>query len=361
MVSNQILQNTLAGFVKATHIDAAVCDIYGKIIAEEGNIGEINEAVINNFFRSSESRRHVGDWVLLKIHDNTEIGYIAVARASGENTDVFLNLLGFQLESIIEACKEKVDKESFYKNLLLDNLLQVDIYNRARKLEIEYKQPRVVFLILSQGRELQVSEALSTFIEQHSPDMLLSLSEDNQLAVHDIKNINAAEEELAAYAKDMLTILEGAGISATVSYGGIAGQIGNLSKSFKEAKLADDIRNIFHETEKISSYEHLGIGRVIYQLPLNLCKMFINEIFKGKSPEDFDEETIVTIGKFFDNNLNVSETSRQLFIHRNTLVYRLDKLQKMTGLDLRNFDDAITFKIALMVVKYMDYMSRIEY
>ena len=61
--------------------------------------------------------------------------------------------------------------------------------------------------------------------------------------------------------------------------------------------------------------------------------------------------------KFLENNLNVSETSRQLFIHRNTLVYRLDKIQKLTNLDLRVFDDAITFKMALMVVKYMHYMK----
>ena len=80
---------------------------------------------------------------------------------------------------------------------------------------------------------------------------------------------------------------------------------------------------------------------------------FISEIFEGKTPEQFDEETLQTINKFFENSLNVSETSRQLYIHRNTLVYRLDKLQKTTGLDLRVFEDAITFKIALMVVKYM--------
>ena len=111
----------------------------------------------------------------------------------------------------------------------------------------------------------------------------------------------------------------------------------------------------------VIAYSSLGIGRLIYQLPIPLCKMFIREIFDGKSPDDFDEETLTTINKFFENSLNVSETSRQLYIHRNTLVYRLDKLQKSTGLDLRVFEDAITFKIALMVVKYMKYMENLEY
>ena len=134
-----------------------------------------------------------------------------------------------------------------------------------------------------------------------------------------------------------------------------------MSKSYKEAKLALDVGKIFFDDRKVIAYSTLGIGRLIYQLPIPLCKMFIREIFEGKSPDEFDEETLTTINKFFENSLNVSETSRQLYIHRNTLVYRLDKLQKSTGLDLRVFEDAITFKIALMVVKYMKYMESLEY
>ena len=150
-------------------------------------------------------------------------------------------------------------------------------------------------------------------------------------------------------------------LSTRVSYGTIVNEIKEVSRSYKEAKLALDVGKIFYSDRKIIAYSNLGIGRLIYQLPLPLCKMFIKEIFDGKSPDEFDEETLTTINKFFENSLNVSETSRQLYIHRNTLVYRLDKLQKSTGLDLRVFEDAITFKIALMVVKYMKYMESLEY
>ena len=148
---------------------------------------------------------------------------------------------------------------------------------------------------------------------------------------------------------------------ALIAYGTIVGEIKDVSRSYKEARMALNVGKIFFEESKIIAYSSLGIGRLIYQLPIPLCKMFIKEIFENKSPDDFDDETLVTINKFFDNNLNVSETSRQLYIHRNTLVYRLDKLQKSTGLDLRVFEDAITFKIALMVVKYMRYMEMQEY
>ena len=150
-------------------------------------------------------------------------------------------------------------------------------------------------------------------------------------------------------------------VSAKIALGTIVHDIKDVSRSYKEAKMALDVGKIFYEERNVAAYSNLGIGRLIYQLPIPLCKMFIREIFDGKSPEDFDEETLTTINKFFENNLNVSETSRQLYIHRNTLVYRLDKLQKSTGLDLRVFDDAITFKIALMVVKYMNYMEKLEY
>ena len=146
-----------------------------------------------------------------------------------------------------------------------------------------------------------------------------------------------------------------------IAYGTIVNEIKEVSRSYKEARMASDVGKIFFEERNVVAYSTLGIGRLIYQLPIPLCKMFIKEIFDGKSPDEFDEETLSTINKFFENSLNVSETSRQLYIHRNTLVYRLDKLQKSTGLDLRVFEDAITFKIALMVVKYMKYMESMDY
>ncbi|MBQ9322023.1 MAG: helix-turn-helix domain-containing protein, partial [Eubacterium sp.] len=160
-------------------------------------------------------------------------------------------------------------------------------------------------------------------------------------------------------------ILDAAGRDADgevhVAYGTIVSELKEVSRSYKEARMALDVGKIFFDKRDIIAYSSLGIGRLIYQLPIPLCKMFIKEIFASKSPDEFDEETLTTINKFFENNLNVSETSRQLYIHRNTLVYRLDKLQKSTGLDLRVFEDAITFKIALMVVKYMKYMETLDY
>ena len=171
-----------------------------------------------------------------------------------------------------------------------------------------------------------------------------------------------AMKEMEKTARQLWHFLKKEGVRDTrIAYGSVVQEIKEVSRSYKEAKMALDVGKIFFQDREIIAYSELGIGRLIYQLPIPLCKMFIREIFGGKSPDEFDEETLGTIYKFFENSLNVSETSRQLFIHRNTLVYRLDKLQKSTGLDLRVFEDAITFKIALMVVKYMKYMENIDY
>ena len=188
-------------------------------------------------------------------------------------------------------------------------------------------------------------------------DFITAVDEKSIILVKEVKG-NETYEELDKTAQVIIDMLNTEAMSsAHIAYGTIVGDIREVSRSYKEAKMALDVGKIFYSNKNVVAYSRLGIGRLIYQLPIPLCQMFIREIFGGKSPDDFDDETLSTINKFFENSLNVSETSRQLYIHRNTLVYRLDKLQKSTGLDLRVFDDAITFKIALMVVKYMKYME----
>ena len=195
----------------------------------------------------------------------------------------------------------------------------------------------------------------------NSRDFVTAVDENNVIVVHDL-SCGDSPKEIDKTAKIIENYLVKEGLKGVrVAYGTVVKEIKEVSRSYKEARMALDVGKIFFDERNIIAYSELGIGRLIYQLPIPLCKMFIKEIFGGKSPDEFDEETLTTINKFFENSLNVSETSRQLFIHRNTLVYRLDKLQKSTGLDLRVFEDAITFKIALMVVKYMKYMENIDY
>ena len=237
-----------------------------------------------------------------------------------------------------------------------------DIYNRAKKLHIDTDVKRVVFIIETHNeKDVNALETVRSLFASKTKDFITAVDEKNIILVKEVRQ-GESYGELDKTANTILDMLNTEAMTKVrVSYGTTINDIKEVSRSYKEAKMALDVGKIFYASKNVIAYNNLGIGRLIYQLPIPLCKMFIREVFDGKSPDDFDEETLATINKFFENSLNVSETSRQLYIHRNTLVYRLDKLQKSTGLDLRIFEDAITFKIALMVAKYMKYMESLDY
>ena len=362
MISNQILQNTIEGLKSITRIDLGVMDTDGKTLATTfPEPGDYENAVLS-FVESPAESQVIQGYQFFKIYDEHQLEYILIANGGSEDVYMFCKIAAFQIQNLIVAYKERFDKDSFIKNLLLDNLLLVDIYNRAKKLHIEVEARRLVFILeTNPDKNSGALESVKSLLGTKSGDFITAVDEKNIIIVKEL----APGEDYAQMNKVAATILEAAGRDEEgkthVAYGTIVKEIKEVSRSYKEARMAMDVGKIFSAENDIYAYSSLGIGRLIYQLPIPLCKMFIKEIFGNKSPDDFDEETLTTINKFFENSLNVSETSRQLYIHRNTLVYRLDKLQKSTGLDLRVFEDAITFKIALMVVQYMKYMETLDY
>ncbi len=362
MISNQVLQNTIDGLKTITGHDICVFDIAGSVLASTFAIqGDFSEAVSSFATTEADSVTKNGNQ-FFKVYDGRQLEYVTMSVGETDNAYMLGKISAFQIQNLLIAYKERFDKDNFIKNLLLDNLLLVDIYNRAKKLRIDIDVPRVCYIIETGcQRENCELEKIKGLLGGQAKDFVTAVDEKNIIVVKELET-ETGFEELYNIAKEMHEIIVAEGCEpAHIAYGTIVSDIKEVSRSYKEARMALDVGRIFFEEREIIAYHKLGIGRLIYQLPLPLCRMFIKEIFKDKSPTDFDEETIVTINKFFENNLNVSETSRQLYIHRNTLVYRLDKLQKSTGLDLRVFEDAITFKIALMVAKYMQYMDSIEY
>ena len=362
MISNQILQNTIDGLKGITRIDLCIIDVEGKVLAATFQDAEKYVEPAQAFVESPADSQVVNGCQFFKVFDEHQLEYILLA--NGDSDDVYMvgKIASFQIQNLLVAYKERFDKDNFIKNLLLDNLLLVDIYNRAKKLHIETEVRRVVFIVETNrekdGNEL---EKIRSLFGGKSKDFVTAVDEKNIIVVKEVAD-NEGYEELGKTAEVIVNLFRpDADTDVHVAYGTIVNEIKEVSRSYKEARMALDVGKIFFEERDVIAYSTLGIGRLIYQLPIPLCKMFIKEIFDGKSPDDFDEETLTTINKFFENSLNVSETSRQLYIHRNTLVYRLDKLQKYTGLDLRVFEDAITFKIALMVVKYMKYMESLDY
>lgn len=359
MISNQILQSTIEGLKGISRVEFSVMDVDGKEVACTMEMGSCSKAAVE-FAASPADSQEIQGYQYFKIFDEQQLEYILVAAGSGEDVYVIGRMVAFQLQNLLVAYKERFDKDNFIKNLLLDNLLLVDIYSRSKKLHIQTESPRVVMIIeTGNGKDNNALELTRAHFGANSRDFITAVDECNVIVVKDLAELNAAKE-IDKAANTLSAFLQKEGLTVRIAYGTIVQEIKDVSRSYKEAKMALDVGKIFFDDRNIVAYSELGIGRLIYQLPIPLCKMFIREIFGGKSPDDFDEETLTTIYKFFENSLNVSETSRQLFIHRNTLVYRLDKLQKTTNLDLRVFEDAITFKIALMVVKYMKYMENAE-
>ena len=357
MISNQILQSTIDGLKNIIRRELSVAEREGKIVAttEESMVNTVIENA-DIFIQSPAENQLVQGYQYFKVFDNGSPEYIVMIKGEDEEAYRIGKITAFQIQNLLVAYKERFDGDNFIKNLLLDNLLLVDIYSRAKKLRIENNVPRVVFLIETEiDKEFNVVEIVRSIFPTKQKDFVTAVDEKSIILVKELKEKDSKEEidQISKHIYD--TLSAEAMTSVYVAIGTVVNDLKNVSASYKEAKMALEVGKIFEENKKIVNYEQLGIGRLIYQLPAPLCKMFINEVLHGLSMDQFDEETLTTVNKFFENNLNVSETSRQLYIHRNTLVYRLDKLQKMTGLDLRNFDDAIIFKIMLMVSKYMHY------
>ena len=259
------------------------------------------------------------------------------------------------LNSAKSYYEEKHDKGSFMKNIISDNILISDIYMRAKELHVAAEVNRGVFIVrpVDDRMESAPLDLIQSLFPDRQNDFVLSVGEQDVVLIHQMdKNAGAGDMEKVALRIEEALRIDGES-SVFVGIGTMAQHLRELAKAYKEAQIAIEVGKVFDTERYVINYENLGIGRLIYQLPTTLCEMFLQEVFKKNPIDALDQETLFTIYKFFENNLNVSETARKLFVHRNTLVYRLEKIKKLTGLDLREFDDAITFKVALMVKKYL--------
>ena len=331
-----------------------IVDNTGNIISctELRFIGENVEAA-EEFFASNAEEGEYNGYTFRKLdgYDNgTE--YAVFAGHSGETAVIACNITAVAINNSKSLYDEKHDKATFVKKIILDNILPGDIYIKSREMQFQNETKRVVYLIhMDQKQDVAVVEMLQKIFPDRQHDFAITINETEVVLVKELRSSDA--KEINKYGKQIDAGVTEAGIDHVVGIGSVAGQLKDIARSFKEAQVAVEIGRVFDESITMMSYENLGIGRLIYQLPTTLCEMFLSEVFKKGSVESLDEETLFTIQKFFENNLNVSETSRKLFVHRNTLVYRLEKIKKLTGLDLREFDNAIVLKVALMVKQYL--------
>ena len=296
---------------------------------------------------------------LYKVMDRDELLYILIVWGSGESTSTIGELAVCQIRSLIEAYSEKNDKNAFMQKLLLGSYSEVEAFNRAKKLHISSSCQRAVFLVETrQAGDEHALTLIRNIFSARTHDFITSVDDKGIIIVRELVSTETYEN-LEATAHMLVDMLGAEAMTqAWVAYSNVANGLRDLANAYKEARMALEIGKIFYSERNVFGYRKLGIGRLIYQLPEEVCEMFIEEIFDGESLDVIDGETLNIIRTFFENNLNLSETSRQLYVHRNTLVYRFEKIQKRFGLDLRSFEDALTFKIAMLVSGYLRYQTK---
>ena len=286
--------------------------------------------------------------------NSDQLDYYAFVQGDDPLAEKYCSIIAISFTNIKFYYDEKYDRRNFIKNIILDNILPGDIYIKARELYFNSDETRSVILIRALDKnDVSIYDVVQNLFPDKNKDFVININETDVALVKEVKQ-DILSKDIENLASSIADTLSGEfychvviGIGSTVE------NIKDLAKSFKEAQAALEVGKVFDTDKSIINYDNLGIARLIYQLPTTLCETYLSEVFKRGSIESLDQETLFTIQRFFENNLNVSETSRKLFVHRNTLVYRLDKIKKITGLDLREFDHAIIFKIALMVNKYL--------
>lgn len=359
MLSNQILHKAIQDIKRITGFECAVWDMQGLcLVMTNEKMLALDKKVIEFIIVAEKIRKRIDtDVSYFLVCDEDEPAYVLVISGNCPAMEVYGEMGVSQLSNLLFAYKERMDKNRFVQNLLLDNMLLVDVYNQARKMKIPIENRRCVFIVEpKQESENLVMETLRGLFATGSGDFVTAVDEHQVILVKSFDQTEGYQEvsQVAKVITDTLNME--AMVSVRVAYGTLVEELKDVSKSYKEAAMALDVGKVFYVERNILAYNELGIGRLIHQLPFSLCDMFMKEVFDGDIHGLFDDEELTTVFSFFENNLNISETARQLYVHRNTLVYRLEKIQKKTGLDVRRFDDALTFKIAIMVADHMKYI-----
>ena len=356
-MSNSVFQSVIVQLREISDRTFGVIDTEGAVVSctDMAVLGERWPDAALKVSNTADSVVTFGQKCFKAIVGNSNFfEYAVFCSGDDETAKSFCNLAYIALNNAKTFYEEKHDRGTFVKNIIMDNILPGDIYIRAKELHFSTDAPRAVFLIRQVGHsDVATVDVLSGMFPDKMQDFVLSINETDIAVVKQI-SVNTTAEDLERLAASIEETLKNElRIRTVIGIGTVAEHLRELADSYKEAQTAIDVGKVFDTERSIINYENLGIGRLIYQLPTTLCEIFLSEVFKKNSIDSLDQETLFTINKFFENNLNVSETSRKLFVHRNTLVYRLEKIKKLTGLDLRQFDHAIVFKVALMVRKYL--------
>ena len=363
-MSNKAFQDMLGRYSEIIGREIGVIDENGNIAActDDKKTGKNRSDICHEMKYYKNKNEYVKDGYTYKyIERNSLSDYILFVSGADEQAVKVVALLALSFGSLQNLYDDQFNRLAFMKNVILDNILQGDIYHKAKELNFSEAAEWIVYLVKFPAyHDINPTEIMHSMFPDKARDYIVSIDDKDVALVRELKPGNAfyKDEETEKTAKEIVSTASSEFFTKViVGIGSPASEIKDLSRSFKDAQIALEVGKVFDTEKEVINYKNLGIGRIIYQLPTTLCEVFLQEVFKSGALESLDRESLTTIHSFFENNLNVSETSRKLFVHRNTLVYRLEKIKKLTGLDLREFEHAIIFKVALMVKKYLSTKS----
>ena len=364
-MSSRIFQNVIIQLKDAVDRTIGVVDEQGFVVAssELALIGSrLDDFRTYDFDAADKLVTTAGRSYRALTSENGKLDYAAFVEGTDALAQTLCAVTAVAYNEAKSGYEEKHNKAAFVKNIISDNILPGDVYVRAKELHFVTDEPRSVLLVRQvDSADVAAMEVIHRLFPDKQRDFVININETDVVVVKALSSPEADEEVLKAAQSIERALHEELGIKSVIGISTTANHLRELADRYKEAQVAIDVGRVFEADKSIINYENLGLGRIIYQLPTTLCEMFLNEVFKKNPIETLDEDTLETINRFFENNLNVSETSRKLYVHRNTLVYRLEKIKKLTGLDLREFDHAIVFKVAMMVKMYLDSLNTTRY
>jgi len=263
-----------------------------------------------------------------------------------------LQLAGILVETICKAEGGHHNAQDVYRRVMLDELSGPEMDAMAHEQGIPFEASRCVMLFqIIQTSHASAYSLLSELIPQEEGDCLVEMDRHMVALVKDMAPVES-EDELDQFAQAVSeTLMSETAHQAIVGIGTPRNSLSALGESYREARRAMEVGRIFKPQETICQFRKLLLERFLTEVPRDVSLYYHNLLFNRRTARLFNEEMLYTIEMFFKKDLNLSDTARQLYIHRNTLVYRLDKVQRLIGLDLRKFEDAVTFKILLELKK----------
>lgn len=357
-ISEKKLKSVLEEIKEISKMDFLLYSVNGEMLAGTSSNEKFGDSVSMFAFSLAETQV-VRGWIFFRVELHGQTEYILLCSRGSENDSSYVigRMAVCQIRNFFLSMQEPENKISVLRQIINGEIAGDKLAEKCHQLQLKPQKCMLYVIQYKRGKDEILTETLKNLFVSSYMDFVVEMDDNRTVLIKNTKDI--VHENFEQYAKTIVDNLQTeAMINVWVGYGEAVDSFEKMGTAYRNACTALKVGMVFYMTEKVFCFRQLGIGRLIYELPMDQCEMFLEEVLGDNKDINFDEETLTTINQLFDNNLNISETARQLYIHRNTLVYRLERIEKKLGLDIRSFEDAMLFKIAMMVRIHLNELRK---